>query len=554
MPVCEILAAADYGWYVNPVKVLSLLVVIMLWARLLTWADKDAIAAKLPRLTLGAAWLGGFILAFLLFIFIPGFAVAFSVFLFFFAAEGAAYLLLRNQKIGLKDLNGQFRDWLDSLRKGGKKEAEAAEGDVQLINKKGAVFAPPDSDSPDGVAYVAVQSILTAPIRRSAERVEMRSTDAAATVKYWVDGVVLDGESIPKEEAAAAVTLLKQLAGMDLNDRRKPQSGAMKAAIDGQKRQLKVSTAGTTAGESVTIEIDQTKRYELTIDQLGFSEEQLTLVEEKIADGQGIVLLAAPKGHGLTSMMYAILRRHDAFLSHIQTIEHDARADLEGVTQNRLPGGAGEETKLVSWLAGQQPDVLMIDRLEDPRSAVELANFGASGRRVYVGLRAGSAFEALQLWRQMIGNDNLAISSLKLVVAGRLMRKLCAACKMDYNPDPETLKKLNMPPERVGKLFTARTQPLKDNRGRDLVCEFCLDLRFKGRVGIFELFGIDDEVKQVILSGGSVNQLKMLFKKQRQKYLQEQALIHAVSGDTSLQEVARVLRAGEPAPATGGRK
>jgi len=102
MPVCEILAAADYGWYVNPIKVLSLLVVIMLWARLLTWADKDAIAAHLPRLTLSAAGLGGFILAFLVFILIPGFVVAFSFFLFFMAAEGAAYLVLRNQKIGLK--------------------------------------------------------------------------------------------------------------------------------------------------------------------------------------------------------------------------------------------------------------------------------------------------------------------------------------------------------------------------------------------------------------------------------------------------------------------
>jgi type II secretory ATPase GspE/PulE/Tfp pilus assembly ATPase PilB-like protein len=173
-------------------------------------------------------------------------------------------------------------------------------------------------------------------------------------------------------------------------------------------------------------------------------------------------------------------------------------------------------------------------------------------------MRAGSTFEAIQQWRTLIGDDKLAMKELKLVVAGRLVRKLCTACKMDYNPDPETLRRLNMAPERVGKLFTARTQPLRDQRGHEVVCEFCLDLRFKGRTGVYELFVIDDEVSQVVQAGGSVNQLKMLFKKQRQKYIGDMAIAKAVEGETSLQEVARALRAGgepsssssSPAPST----
>jgi type II secretory ATPase GspE/PulE/Tfp pilus assembly ATPase PilB-like protein len=343
---------------------------------------------------------------------------------------------------------------------------------------------------------------------------------------------------------------------MDLNDRRKPQTGSMKALLDGRKRDLKVSTAGTNAGETLSVDVDMKQRYELTIDQLGFSADQLNAVEEIIAEGQGIVLVAAPKGHGLTSLLYAILRRHDAFLSHIQTLEREPQADLEGITQNKLPGGSGEEAKQVAWLASQQPDILAVDRVEDPRSAQEIANYASSGRRAYVGLRAGSTFEALQTWRNMVGDDKVAMKDVRLVIAARLMRRLCGACKQDFNPDPDTLRKLNMPPERVGKLFTARTTPLKDNRGRDMVCDFCLDIRFKGRIGIFELFIIDNEVKQVIQAGGSVNQLKMLFKKQRQKYLQEQALAVAVSGESSLNEVARVLKAGDAGGGTSssGRK
>ena len=140
-----------------------------------------------------------------------------------------------------------------------------------------------------------------------------------------------------------------------------------------------------------------------------------------------------------------------------------------------------------------------------------------------------------------------------MVVAGRVMRRLCVACKQDYNADPETLRRLNMSPDRIGRLFQARgpNNPLRDNRGHPIVCEFCQGLGFKGRVGVYEIFLIDDEVRQTVGAGGSVNQLKMLFKKQRRRYLQEQAIARAMSGDTSLQEVARVLKA-DSSSSSGG--
>jgi type II secretory ATPase GspE/PulE/Tfp pilus assembly ATPase PilB-like protein len=546
------LAAADYGPYISPWKTLAVVVVLLIWARLLTWVDKDAEAAHMPRQAINTGLLSGLALAFILLLFIPGFMVAFAAFLVIFAAEIGVYLFMRNQKVGLGDLSKQFKDWVHSLTSR-EKEVKTQAGEVMLISKKGTPFPPPEAESPDSAGYNAAQMLLTEPLRRGAERIEMRPTDAAASVRYWVDGVPIDGRSIPKEDAAASVTLLKTLAAMDLNDRRKPQQGTMKTALDGKKRELQVNTAGSTAGETVSIEVEIKKRYDLNLDQLGMTEDQLQLLEEVIGDGQGIVLLTAPKTHGLTALMYAVLRRHDAFLSHIQTVERDPQLDLEGITQNRLPAGAAasEESKQVEWVCSQEPDVVMIDKIEDPRTALSLIKFAEAGHRAYIGMRAGSTFEALQTWRTLVGDDKQAMKHLKLIVAGRLVRRLCNACKMDYNPDPETLKKLNMPPERVGKLFTARTTPLRDPKGREMVCDFCLDLRFRGRVGVFEMFQIDDDVRQVVQAGGSINQLKMLFKKQRQRYLQEAALARAVAGDTSLQEVARVLRAGEGGGTSG---
>jgi general secretion pathway protein E len=543
------LAAIDYGWYVNPWKVVALLVLLGVWLRLLTWADKDAEAAHLPRIPLNIGFLIGLILAFLLFLTLPGFGIALAVFLVIMIAEVATYLVMRNQKVGLNDLGRQFNDWIKGF--GSKeKEVKAEAGQVVLINRKGNPMAPPATDSPDAPAFAAVQELLTEPLRRGAERIEMRPTEGAASVRYTVDGVTIEGRSIARDDAAAAVTFFKQLAGLDLNDRRKPQAGTMKTLMDGQKRDLEVHTAGSTAGEWVAIEVEPKKRHDVRMDELGLSDAQFNSVEEVIGLGEGIVLLATPPDQGLTTLLYAILRRHDAFLSHIQTVERAPKVDIEGISQNKLPANAppAEEAKLVNWVCAQEPDVLMLDKVEDPRSAADLIKFAGTGRRVYIGMRAGSTFEALQQWRQLVGDDKLAMKQLKLIVAGRLVRLLCTACKMDYNPDPETLRKLNMAPEKVGKLFTARTQPLRDSRGHEMICEFCLDLRFKGRIGVFEIFLIDDEVIDVVVAGGSVNQLKMLFKKQRQKYLLEQGLARAVVGDTSLQEVVRVIRATETAP------
>jgi type II secretory ATPase GspE/PulE/Tfp pilus assembly ATPase PilB-like protein len=247
-------------------------------------------------------------------------------------------------------------------------------------------------------------------------------------------------------------------------------------------------------------------------------------------------------------VMYAIMRAHDAFLEHLHTVERDPDVDLEGITQNKLPANApaAEEGKMIGWAISQEPDSIMIPRLEDARATQDLIRF-AKEKRVYIGMRAGSTFEALNQWRKLVGNDKLAVSELQVVLAGRVLRRLCMACKVSYAPDPGVAKKLGLSPEKAQTLYQARTQPLRDPKGNPVPCEFCLDLRYKNRVGVFEMLVVDDDVKSVIGSGGSENQLKAVFRKQRGKYLQEEALGLVEAGETSVQEVRRVLKVGSGA-------
>jgi type II secretory ATPase GspE/PulE/Tfp pilus assembly ATPase PilB-like protein len=547
-------ALVDAGPYINAYKVGGCLAVLFVWARLLTWADKDAVRAHLPRELMNVANFGGLVAGFILVLLIPDYTVALCVLIGLMLAEVGTYLGMRYRTIGLEDLKTEFMNSFARLggkAKEEKKEVVSAEGQLVLFDKTGSLPIP-DAESPDRRPYETVQEALLGPMERGMERLDVTAGEQAQ-VTYTVDGVSYESTPIERMSAAAAIAYLKKAAGMDLAEKRKPQTGWLKASFDGKKREFQIRTAGSSAGESMTLVTDPKKRLDIPLENMGFSEAQLEKLREVITDGSGLVIAAMPKGQGLTTLLYGIIRTHDAFLSHIVSLERAPEVDLEGITQNKLPESAGgaEEAKQISVVIGQDPDVLVAASVEDPRSAVALAKFAATGKRVYVGLRAGGTLDAIRAWRKLVGDDALAMKPLKLVISGRLIRRLCSACKIGYTPDPNQLKKMNMNPETVSKLFQARTAQMVDSKGKSIPCNFCNDLAYKGRVGAYEMFLIDDEVRQLITSGGSEAQLKAVFRKQKGRYIQELALSLVEQGETSVQEVLRAMKADAAAAPAG---
>jgi type IV pilus assembly protein PilB len=545
MGAIYVLAAADLtgGGYLNLFKIVPAILLLLLWAKLLAWADKDAVAAHLPRIPLNIGMLGSMVAAYFLFFLLPYYYVTFPLLIVVFGADIGTYLAIRHKQVGLDDLKGKFNEWVHSFGK--KKEIKAVAGQVLLVTKNGQTIEPPAGDAPDRSAYDATQTALTDALKKGAEQVDVDSRSETGTLKYIVDCVTYTGPGLDRASAGSAISYLKAIAGMDIEDRRKPQTGNMRLTMDGKKHDVRVQTAGSTAGEMMRLELDPKKKHEFQLPDLGFTEQQLAQAKESIHENTGIVILSAPKGMGLTSLMYGMLRGHDAFLQHIQTVERDAQQDLDGVTQNKLAPNApaAEEFKTTDWVISQEPNVILINKIEDPRSATELIKFSKSegGRRVYVGIRANNTFEALEQWRKLVGDDSLALESLKLVINGRVMRKLCMACKVEFAPEPGMVRKLGMNPEKVTKLYQARTQPLRDQKGNPIVCEFCQDLRYKGRQGVFEIMVIDDEMRQAIIAGKPV---EPVFRRQRARFLQDEALALVEAGETSVQEVKRVMKGG----------
>jgi general secretion pathway protein E len=551
-----LMQAVPVGGYISIYKVVTMLVLSLVWWRLLAWVDKDALAARLPREITNLVMVGVHVLAWVLVLFLPGFWLAVAAFVLLLVASFGAYLGMRNAQVGLKDLKTEIKEirLFGHGKKKNEEEVEEVPGFVSLATKDGKPWRQPELDSPERPVFDTIQLMLTEPLRRGMEKLELTQIEGAMLTQYWVDGVIHNGGQFNRNAGAGAITSLKRLARLDVEEKRKPQTGTIQTTVDGKRREVQVYTAGSTAGESLRLMVDAQKRHNHSLDKLGLSAQQLDQVEAAITEPGGIVLLAAPKGQGLTSMEYAVLRRHDAFLTHIHSIERDPDDDLEGITQNKLPHSASpnDEFEKVKWVVSQEPDALLMSGVANPKSVRELIEFAGTGKRVYIGMRSGSAVDAINDFRSMVGDDDLAVTHLRLIVCGRLVRKLCPACKQQYQPDPETLRKLNLDHAKAGQFYQARTQPMVDQKGNPVVCMFCNELRYKGRVGVFELLVVDDEVRQAVLANASVNQLRALIRKSRGRYLQEQALELVEKGETSVQEVLRAMRGQEQDPRMTG--
>jgi len=356
--------AVEVGGYLSYWKAIPVLILLLVWLRMLTWIDKDAEAAYLPREPINGGFIGGVVLACVLFFFIPNFWIAFGVFFVLFATEIGIYLGIRNSKVGLADLWKSIGESLRPKKKA--KDYQATGGEVALIGKGGGVVTPPPAETPELAGYIALQQLLGDPLVRGAERIDMAPADGAAQVRYQVDGVPYNANTIALDASQAAVTYVKGLAGLDLNEKRKPQKGKMKASLAGARHELEINTAGSASGEFLKILVDPKKRHALRMEELGFGEDQMAKMQELIGEPGGIVLVSAPKGQGLTTAMYGIMRAHDAFLTHIHTVERAPEEDLEGITQNPIPANAtpDEEFKALSWVISQEPEMIIITFLE----------------------------------------------------------------------------------------------------------------------------------------------------------------------------------------------
>lgn len=438
-----------------------------------------------------------------------------------------------------------------SLRE--KREAKAAaklQGKVELVLKgpdKVAVAAP-NVDTPEFGLRVAAEGVYIKAASVRATQIDVAPTgkEGVYAISSLVDGVRTPPEALPAAEAVKIIDFWKSIAKMDVADRRKKQVADIAVERGDSRKKVRLTTIGGQGGPRLTLLMEPEAQVRRKPADLGLLEPQMTELKKIIEDAHGVVLLGAPLDGGRTTSLYTIVKMHDAYTKNVQTIEIDVQDALEGVRQNKFdPQADGAEfSTLTRTIMRRDPDVVAIAELPDAATAKEIARIDQERTRTYVSLKADNALQTMQTWMKAVGDLDAASKCLRGAVAQKLLRKLCMNCRVAYQPSPEMVKKLGLPPDKIKQLFKKGGQVLIKNKPE--VCPVCGGGGYLGQDGVFEVFPINDAAR-AMLKAGDWNGLKVEFRKHGYPTIQQAALRKAIDGVTSVEEVLRITGEG-PAP------
>lgn len=533
---------APVGGYLALWKIIISLILITPWLAAAPWVHKDA-----ERLNLSPKWSAGVLAVgaagLLLWLLLPIYLVGLLVYLVLTAAVYAAYAVQHDAKVPpeQKLLTGAAFSAALSGKKRLTEQVQAISY-VKLYDCHAKSTLAPDETSDVAVrqAYNTTQRFLHNVLWRRASEVDLSPAGNQTRLRYVIDGVVMNRPAMELAESEAIIQYLKPLAGMNAEERRRPQTGQISADLGNGVKNLALTTAGTTGGQRMQFRIIQ-EAVQTKLDSLGMSEEVLQKVQAFGKADHGLIIVSGRSGSGVTSTLYSLLRDQDVFIKRVVTLESKAVVDLENITQNSYEQDAKLPEMLASVLR-REPDVVMVDRCGDPKTA-RLIRQAAAKKLTLLGVTASDAFVALAKWVHLCGEPSSeALANLHGVLCQVLVRKLCLSCRQAYRPDPQFLAKANLPVEGIGDFYRAPTKQLVDEKGQPFTCPACQGSGYVGRTGAFELLEITDEIRQLVVSGASVSQIKAAARKNKMLYLQEQSLRKVIKGVTSIQEVIRVTQ------------
>lgn len=518
------------------------------WAWIVsTIYDKDAPRYYLPRrrwnLIHFGAGLGALAVVAILplpfFITIP---VAFGILI----ADLIAYFVAHNAS----DRVPAGRKWTLDLKqikaaRAAKKKDVRSTSSTMIFKGPNGELLPPQKDAPEYEIRTECERLVQklADLRGGQfDIVPLKDGNYGVTAN--VDGVrqALESAPMPAARAIAIMDMFKTAAALDLTDRRRRLQGDFKLgpAKTGATTVARITTMGGASGMQLSFMLDPEGQVKRAPDELGLHPNQLTDVQALLEDRKGVVLIVSPPDNGRTTTMYTLIRAHDAYTSNVQTIETEPQMTIEGVRQNKFDpkvDGAEYSTTVRSILR-RDPDVVGVADMPDENTGKEVSKVDKERTRVYLSMPLDGGFAALQAYAKAVGDQKAAAKSLSGVLAQRLARRLCENCRTAFTPTPEVLKKLGLPMD-TKQLFRKGGQVLiKD---KPVACPVCGGTGFFGQVGVFEVYTLGPEERD-LFAQNDLTALKASFRQKKQQSIQQSALMHAIAGNTSVEEVVRITQ------------
>ncbi len=406
--------------------------------------------------------------------------------------------------------------------------------DVKFESSKEEKEITPIENESDVIKFG--HAIITEAILAGASDIHIEPFKKTSRVRYRVDGILISMDKFTKflnENYSAVVTRIKILSKLDISERRLPQDGAIPFKYKTMEVDLRISILPTNNNERVVMRILNKNAGEKKIEQLGFDDNDLKTILKAISSSQGMVLVTGPTGSGKTTTLYSILKHINSPKLNILTAEDPVEYEMEGIAQVQVREDIGYTfaTALRSFLR-QDPEVILIGEIRD-KDTVDIALKAAlTGHLVFSTIHTNDAISTITRLQNMGTPDYLISAALTLVLAQRLIRKICQECKtVDENTNLKLLNSIGISPEKA-----ARAKIFKGAG-----CAKCNQTGYKGRMAIYEALDISREIKQAILANVGTLELLALAKKNNFRTMQEMGHDLLLSGDLSFAEYQRVL-------------
>jgi len=401
------------------------------------------------------------------------------------------------------------------------------------VTEEAGEFLEADSVKVASLAPVVsiVDNLIAKAVEIGASDIHLEPEEKDFHCRYRIDGVLRDMPVLPKKYEAGVISRIKIISNMDIAERRLPQDGRLQTTVGGKVIDLRVSTFPTMHGENVVLRILDKSRALIKLEQLGMVAGTLKLFKEIIHKPHGIILVTGPTGSGKTTTLYAVLSEINSLEKNILTMEDPIEYEISRVRQSQVNVKAG-----VTFAAGlrsivrQDPDIIMIGEIRDHETAEIAIHAALTGHLVFSTLHTNDAASAATRLIDMGIEPFLVSSSLICVAAQRLVRVLCPHCKEEYQPEKEVLAQLKITFNPKMKFF------------REKGCPKCRNTGYSGRLGIFEMFIPDDEIRALIDKKAQASEIRDAAIRKGMETLRQDGIRKLTEGITSLSELLRVTQ------------
>ncbi|MBI5068517.1 MAG: type II secretion system ATPase GspE [Deltaproteobacteria bacterium] len=380
-----------------------------------------------------------------------------------------------------------------------------------------------------------VNSLLFRAVKERASDVHINPEERDLSVRYRIDGVLREIIRPPKRIQAALASRIKIMGGLNIAEKRLPQDGRIRIKIAGKDVDIRLSTVPTAHGERIVMRLLDKSNVLLSLEDIGFEPWQLKVMDGLITRSHGIILVTGPTGSGKTTTLYAALSKINSPDLNILTIEDPVEIPLKGVGQVQI--NPKIELTFANGLRSflrQDPDVIMVGEIRDLETAEIAIQASLTGHLVFSTVHTNDAAGAITRLVDMGVQPFLVASSLVGVLAQRLVRVLCPACKQAYRPTAEELSQASITPQILAEAGNPATLY------RSVGCAACQHTGYQGRTGIYEMMMVDDDVRQLILKNVDSNTIKSRAVKSGMRTLLDHGAYKVALGLTTAAEVLSV--------------